>query len=33
MEIVKYFFGNFWHFTELVIVLVIIAAGLKGRGN
>jgi len=27
MEIVDYFFGNFWHFLELVLVLDIVFSG------
>lgn len=27
MEIVDYFFGNFWHFLELVLVLDVVFSG------
>lgn len=30
MEIVRYFFGNLWHFGELVVVLVILAYAIRG---
>jgi hypothetical protein len=31
MELAQYFFGNFWHFAELVIVLCILAAAVKRK--
>jgi hypothetical protein len=34
MEVLTFFFDNFWHFAGLVVVLVIIGASIEAaRGN